>query len=168
MKKRIFATLALLIIPLLAGLLLTYEIVKIDFVSFMEVQPSHRPMEAPLPLPENSVPVQGEVLVQGSEFSEKPVPADDVSLQRGRLLYEINCALCHGADGQGDGPVAKYLTGLENPPSDLTGEGVHNMDDGGLFLVITNGVPGSMPALRENLTVRERWDIVNYVRALQE
>jgi len=28
-------------------------------------------------------------------------------------------------------------------------------------------VPDRMPALNENLTVRERWDVVNYIRTLK-
>jgi mono/diheme cytochrome c family protein len=34
-------------------------------------------------------------------------------------------------------------------------------------MVITNGMPGAMPALNENLTVRERWDVVNFIRTLK-
>jgi hypothetical protein len=34
-------------------------------------------------------------------------------------------------------------------------------------LTITNGVAGKLPALNENFTVRERWDLVNYVRGLE-
>jgi mono/diheme cytochrome c family protein len=35
-------------------------------------------------------------------------------------------------------------------------------------MVISGGVADKMPALNENLTVRERWDVVNYVRTLQK
>ncbi len=34
-------------------------------------------------------------------------------------------------------------------------------------MTITNGIPGYMPSLNENLTVRERWDVVNFVRTLK-
>lgn len=37
--------------------------------------------------------------------------------QLGRDHYEAKCAVCHGADGRGDGPVASMLT---QKPSDLT------------------------------------------------
>jgi hypothetical protein len=36
-----------------------------------------------------------------------------------------------------------------------------------MFLTISNGVDGRMPALNENLTVSERWDVVNFLRTLQ-
>ena len=37
--------------------------------------------------------------------------------QLGRDHYEAKCAVCHGADGKGNGPVANMLT---EKPSDLT------------------------------------------------
>ncbi len=55
----------------------------------------------------------------------------------------------------------------KNRPADLTSLAVQSLNDGGIFMVISNGVEGKMPALNENLTVRERWDVVNYVRTLK-
>ncbi len=147
---------------LVGGLLITYEVIQLDWISFMEVQPSYRPMEAPRPLPADSIPVDGPILIEGLGSPENPVEADAVSLQRGQILYSLNCAICHGPNGKGDGPMAEHL---QTPPEDLTGPAVTGSSDGTLFLVITNGVPGNMPALRENLTVRERWDIVNYLKS---
>ncbi|MBI4236743.1 MAG: CopD family protein [Chloroflexi bacterium] len=46
-----------------------------------------------------------------------PVAPDMQSLQVGRLLYEGQCTVCHGAAGHGDGPQA---AGLTPPPLDLT------------------------------------------------
>jgi mono/diheme cytochrome c family protein len=36
---------------------------------------------------------------------------------KGELLYSTYCGSCHGEDGRGNGPVAKYLIGK---PTDLT------------------------------------------------
>jgi hypothetical protein len=36
-----------------------------------------------------------------------------------------------------------------------------------MFLTITNGITGKMPALNENLLVSERWDVVNFLRTLK-
>ncbi len=147
---------------LAGGLLITYEIIQLDWLSFMEVQPAYRPMEAPLPVPADSIPVDGPVFIEGLGSPDNPVEADETSLQRGQILYALNCAVCHGPGGKGDGPMAEHL---QTPPEDLTGPAVTDSSDGTLFLVITNGVPGSMPALRENLTPRERWDLVNYLKS---
>jgi hypothetical protein len=36
-----------------------------------------------------------------------------------------------------------------------------------LFLTLTNGVTDRMPSMIENLIVRDRWDVVNYIRTLK-
>jgi mono/diheme cytochrome c family protein len=157
-------SLGILAIPFLVGMLFTYEVINIDWISFMEVQPSFRPMEMPLPVPEDSVPIEGAAYVSGIGSPDNPLPADEASLQRGRVLFDINCRLCHGLEGRGDGSVAAYLKTV--PPRDLTDESVKNLNDGDIFLTITNGKP-FMPPLGENLFVHHRWDVVNYVRQLQ-
>lgn len=165
MIKRLILILVVLALPLLGGLLLTYDIIKIDWISFMEIQPSFRAQEDPLPLPARSVPLQGVAYIAELGAPVNPVPADESSLKRGKESYDVACALCHGADGKGQGPFAGFLQNkpanlLEGPP--LTGS------DGAIFLTITNGVEGKMPSLIENLpTAGARWDVVNYVRSLQ-
>lgn len=170
LAKRITITLAILAAPLVFGLLITYQVIHIDWISFMEVQPSFRPMEKPLPVPANSVPIEGAAYVPLAGNPQNPIASDQVSLTRGEPLYEVNCSLCHGEEGRGDGPVAEEL--VRKPP-DLAGRNVTELSDGEIFIVITNGVnlgigfSGGMPPLRENLEIVDRWDIVNYVRSLQ-
>jgi len=161
-KKLLFAGgIAAVVIFLLV--LLAFDVLHFDFVSFMEIQPSYLPMEKPLPVPPNSIPVEGAAYIPGMGVPTNPVSADDVSIARGKELYQINCMLCHGPQGQGDGPVASFL---KNKPANLTSDAVQTKTDGALFMTITNGVTGAMPALNENLLVRERWDVVNYLRTL--
>ena len=95
---------------------------------------------------------------------ENPVPADDVSLQRGHTLFTINCIMCHGETGEGNGPIAALIA---NKPANLTSIITQSKVDGALFMTITNGVEGRMPPMVENLTVRDRWDLVNYIRTLK-
>jgi mono/diheme cytochrome c family protein len=97
---------------------------------------------------------------------ENPVPADETSISRGQELFALNCAMCHGPKGRGDGIVGAALV---NHPADMAGESVLSMSDGDIFMTISNGVRDKppawrMPPLNENLTVRERWDVVNFVR----
>lgn len=159
----------LLVLALIGGILLgglmifTYDVVKIEWISFMEIQPSYKPMEKPLPVAAGSIPIEGAAYVTGMGAPVNPVPSDSVSVERGRLLFEINCAQCHGAGGQGNGPIAGLIT---NPPANLTLSATQSKSDGTLFLTITNGVAGRMPAMNENLTVRDRWDLVNFIRTL--
>ena len=35
-----------------------------------------------------------------------PIPADQASVNRGRIQFQINCAVCHGPAGAGNGVVA--------------------------------------------------------------
>ena len=144
-------------------LLFTYDIIKIEWPSFMEIQPSYRPMEDPLPVPARSIPVEGAIHIPGMPPPENPVEADEASVRRGAELFAIHCQMCHGQTAEGNGPVAAFLA---NKPANLTTPVVQAKSDGSIFLTITNGVEGKMPPLNENLTVPERWDLVNYMRTL--
>lgn len=90
-----------------------------------------------------------------------PVAPDSASLDRGRKHYQINCAVCHGLDGNGRGPVTAY--GM--PAIAITGAQTQGYPDGYLFGIIRNG-RGLMPTYNR-IEEMERWDVVNYVRGLQ-
>jgi mono/diheme cytochrome c family protein len=164
MIKRIL--IIVLVVGALLGVLMlfTYNVIKIDRISFMEIQPSFRPMEDPLPVPKRSIPIEGAAYIPGMGAPVNPIEADQVSIERGALLFGVNCAICHGPGGQGNGNIAPFLA--KKKPADLTSDDVQTRSDGAIFLIMSNGVPGNMPALNENLTVRERWDVVNFIRTL--
>jgi mono/diheme cytochrome c family protein len=161
--RQLFWVFSVLGVLLAVVLLFTYDIVKIDWISFMEIQPSYRQMENPLPVPERSIPIEGPVAIPGMPAPENPVPADEASVARGAELFRLNCQMCHGQTAEGNGPVAPFLA---NKPANLTSPVVQSKSDGSIFLTITNGVEGKMPPLNENLLVHERWDVVNYMRTL--
>jgi mono/diheme cytochrome c family protein len=149
---------------LLAVLLLfTYDIIKIEWISFMEIQPSHRQMEDPLPVPARSIPIEGPVSIPGMLPPENPIEANEASIARGSELFEIHCKMCHGQTAEGNGPIAPFLA---NKPANLTSPIVQSKSDGSIFLTITNGVEGKMPPMNENLLVPDRWDLVNFIRTL--
>ncbi len=166
--KVIFKRLGVLFVALLVLLgimmLFTYDVIKLQWVSFMALSPAMQPMENPLPVPAQSIPVEGPAYIPNMGAPTNPVPADETSIARGRELFMINCQMCHGAEGKGDGTIGALIV---NKPADLTSPIIRALSDGSIFLTITNGVEGRMPALNENFTVRERWDLVNYVRTLQ-
>ncbi len=146
-------------------MIFSYDVIKIDWPSFMEIQPSFRPMENPLPPPENSIPIQGAISIPGMGAPENPTISDNDSIARGRELFQINCQMCHGATAEGNGPIAPFLVNFK--PANLTSDVVQSKSDGSIFLTISNGLDGRMPALNENLTVSERWDVVNFIRTLK-
>jgi len=168
MIQRGLVLVGLVLVGLAVALIFAYDIVKVEWISFMEIQESYRPMEHPLPPPPNSVPVEGAAYLPGLPAPENPVPADETSISRGRELFALNCAMCHGAEGRGNGIVGAALV---YHPADLAGERALSMSDGEIFLTISNGIRDKppawrMPPLNENLTVRERWDLVNFIREI--
>jgi S-disulfanyl-L-cysteine oxidoreductase SoxD len=160
--KRGLLIVGLLLTPFVVGLLFTFEVIKIPFPTDMADQASFGYQEGPRRLPpEGAVPVQG-LAVIAEDFPVNPVPADEVSLQRGGILYGIHCQLCHGEQGHGDGHLAHRF---DRTPQNLTAPSISAEFDGAVYLTITQGF-GQMPSLAENLSPRERWDVVNYVRTL--
>jgi mono/diheme cytochrome c family protein len=160
--RRGLVIIGVVLAPFIIGLLFTYEIIKIPFRTNMAEQPSAGYQEAPRKLPpEGAAPVQG-LSVIPEEFPVNPVPGDEISLQRGAILYGIHCQLCHGPEGHGDGPLGSYF---DRTPQNLTAAQITSEFDGSVYLTIVQGF-GQMPSLSENLTVRERWDVINYVRTL--
>jgi mono/diheme cytochrome c family protein len=159
-------TVVFLVVGVLFGILMFFsmDIIKIEWVTFMEIQPSFDAQEAPLPVPARSIPVEGPASIPNMGAPVNPVVADEVSLSRGRTLFTLNCVMCHGMNGEGNGQVAALLA---NKPANLTGIITQSKSDGALFMTITNGVDGRMPPMVENLTVRDRWDVVNYIRTLK-
>lgn len=155
----------LVLVPFIVGPLLTYEIIKIDIPTDMADQPSVDYQEGPRLLPpDKSVPVTGKSIVLDT-LPVNPVQADEVSLQRGEILYSIYCSLCHGDGGQGDGPLAAYYE--ERPLRPLTAATITSQFDGQLFLTISEGY-SRMPPQSEALSPRDRWDVINYMRKLEE
>jgi mono/diheme cytochrome c family protein len=92
---------------------------------------------------------------------KNPTPASDSSLANGRKYFQINCAVCHGERAMGDGTATKF--GM--PGINLTTDMTKARTDGYIFGMIRNG-RGLMPPYNR-IEEMDRWDVVNYVRALQ-
>ncbi len=168
MIKRIVITLVVLAVPLLSVLLFTYEVINIEFTSFMEDQISVRNQEGPvIPFVEEAIPFDGVAYVPGGRPPQNPYPGDPASIARGKEYYAINCAVCHGEAGPNASTVGPVGTYFDPPPPLLTTELIRQRDDATLFLRMTEGF-GRMPRMVENLTENERWDVVNYLRSLAQ
>lgn len=161
--RQLFWVFTVLGVLLAVILFFTFDIIKIEWISFMEIQPSYREMENPLPVPARSIPIEGPVAIPGMLPPANPIEADETSIGRGAELYDIHCKMCHGQTFEGNGPIAPFLA---NRPANLTTPIVQSKSDGSIFLTITNGVEGKMPPLNENLLVHDRWDLVNFIRTL--
>jgi mono/diheme cytochrome c family protein len=145
-------------------LLISYDVLKLPFPTNMANQESTAYLQGPrLAAPAQSIPIQGPVLIDSQPASE-PVPTSADSIQRGQILFDLTCAVCHGQKGDGHSLMSSYFSPR---PADLTGEEEQNLSDQDIFLVITQG-RGVMPSLSENLSAQERWDVINYLRTLQQ
>lgn len=124
--------------------------------------------------PQYSVPITGSVMpafavsytpgiaqLDSMSGLVNPVAPDERSLENGRRHYQINCAVCHGTDGAGRGPVTLY--GL--PVPSLTTPLAEGYSDGYLWGIIRNG-RGLMSSYNR-IEEMDRWDVVNYMRGLQ-
>ena len=96
-----------------------------------------------------------------SAFARNPFPKSAQSANRGRVLFQKYCMVCHGPEGHGDG-VAQ----LSERPDDLAEIARPPVfPDGVVVYRISNGVD-LMPAWKDSLSPNEIWDLVNYIRAI--
>lgn len=96
-----------------------------------------------------------------------PFANDPDQIAAGELLYEANCAACHGITGEGDGPASD---GLNPPPGNLALKHP-NMGDPYMFWRISEGglmepFGSIMPGWRGLLDENEIWQIISYIRTM--
>ena len=92
-----------------------------------------------------------------------PFPVTREVLERGRERFNIYCAPCHSRTGDGNGVIVQR--GYRRPPSYHI-DRLRRSPLGHFFDVITNGF-GAMPDYASQVSVRDRWNIIAYIRALQ-
>ncbi|MFT7622501.1 MAG: mono/diheme cytochrome c family protein [Myxococcota bacterium] len=109
--------------------------------------------------------VDGQPAVELPKTDDKgrAITLDTAFLNEGKERYGIFCTPCHDGAGTGDGIVVQR--GFMKPPS-IHEERIRGIAVGGFYDIVTNGVR-NMPAYGEKLSIRERWAVAAYVRALQ-
>ena len=95
---------------------------------------------------------------------KNPVAMGEASTKAGQALYTKNCASCHGKAGLGDGVKARSLKDF---PGDFSKAEFQNQTDGDHFYKTKTG-RGEMPKYEGKLSDDDIWNIVNYMRTLQE
>lgn len=103
---------------------------------------------------------------------EPPMTVETLAL--GKMVYEkMQCALCHGETGAGDGPqvpVLKDSFGFPARPRDFNTERFRGGSGGrDLYLRIRIGLAGTpmVPYGDDVMTPEERWALVHYIRSLR-
>ncbi|MEK7879861.1 MAG: cytochrome c [candidate division NC10 bacterium] len=119
-------------------------------------------------MPAGTVPRTGGELALPREEREaaakrpNPVKTTPQSVAAGKDLYLIYCAVCHGPDGKGGGPVApKFI-----PPPDLSHASIQKGRSDGYLQHVIGAGGAVMPAYGEALSPQERWHLVNFLRSL--
>ena len=104
-----------------------------------------------------------------------PFPIGRKELDRGQERFNIYCAICHDRAGTGRGMIVQR--GFTQPPSyhtDLSRglqlrsvrQKLRDAPVGYYFELITRGF-GAMPDYAEQVSAKDRWHIIAYIRALQ-
>ncbi len=146
----------------------------------MHVQPKYEPLDpssffadgrsARQPVP--GTVARGELRINEAMYAGKvngvpvdkfPFPISRKDLERGRERFNIYCTPCHDYTGSGHGMIVQR--GFPPPPSyDI--DRLRNAPVGHFFDVMTNGY-GSMYSYASRVSVKDRWRIAAYIRALQ-
>lgn len=107
-----------------------------------------------------------EGLPAGYAGKTNPLKMTPALLGEGRKLFAANCAVCHGADGRGNGPMAKSLN---PPPADLSQTlSMPIAQDDFLYWTIAEGgapVGSVMPAFKRTLKPDQIWPVVSALRS---
>jgi mono/diheme cytochrome c family protein len=141
----------------------------------MAVQPRYQPLSASDYFADGQTarqPVDGTLAQGRAELDPLYVAKDDTTfplpltadlVARGQQRYNIFCTPCHGLTGDGDG----YITtrGFRRPPT-FHSDRLRAAPVGNYFDVITNGF-GAMYDYSAQISPRDRWAIIAYIRALQ-
>lgn len=124
----------------------------------------HMTLQQPVPgtiargyYPVHYGPGEQEAIRAGRELKNPYTPTAR-TLEEGKALFETYCAVCHGAQGRGDGPIAGKIP----PPPSYVSDRVLQFPEGRIFHVITRG-SGKMPSYAAQLSADERWKVVTYV-----
>ena len=129
-------------------------------------------------LQEISVPVNGSVPYYYAdteddrkraiaEITKNPYPITKKGLAKGKELYNVFCAICHGEKGMGNGylyesPVAKYPAA----PANLVSDDLIGSSEGRYYHAFMYG-KNVMGAYKDKVSYEERWQVIHYIRALQ-
>jgi mono/diheme cytochrome c family protein len=127
------------------------------------------PPEGTVPIGWGDVAMPSMMSLPEQEALQNPRKSSLVSLKNGEALFNVNCAVCHGPTGAGDGPIAAPngpIAGVLpiGPGSPLGFNLAAALSDGHIYTTISIG-RGRMPNYKR-ISPDGRWDIVNYLRDL--
>ncbi|RDI52200.1 c-type cytochrome [Flavobacterium glaciei] len=116
-------------------------------------------------LDRGTVPYEYENSTAGYELAKanlkSPLETMDKDLEKGKELFEIYCATCHGNSGNGKGKLVEREKFLGVPSyKDRV------ITEGSIFHIVTYGI-NSMGSHANQLSAQERWIVADYVLKLK-
>lgn len=101
------------------------------------------------------------------EITDNPFPITEGGLAKGKELYNIYCAICHGEKGDGNGFLVREDGGVypAQPTSFLLDEWV-STSNGQYYHAIMHG-RNVMGPYNDKLSYEERWQVIHHIRSLQ-
>lgn len=101
-----------------------------------------------------------------AEISKNPFPITKASLENGKLLYNIQCAICHGEKADGAGYLVRDDGGkYPVQPANLLSDEFVAASNGRYYHTLIYG-RNLMGGYSDKLSYEERWNVIQYIRSL--
>lgn len=144
---------------------------SVAYEAYQESDAFENGVEAQLPvdgtIPRGYTPFDIANSTEGYELAKttlkSTLDSSKVDLAKGKALYDIYCAICHGNKGNGQGKLVKREKILGIPSYDDAGRAI---TEGSVYHTIYYG-KNSMGSYANQLNYEERWQVVSYVMKLK-
>lgn len=128
--------------------------------------------EAKLPvdgtIPRGWMPYEYENTPEDRELAKanlkNPLPYTEKNLTKGKELYTLYCAVCHGDKGDGKGKLVEREKILGVPSYDDPGRAI---SEGSIYHAMYYGL-NNMGSYAVQTSIKERWQIDHYVMSLKD
>lgn len=118
-------------------------------------------------IPRGYIPFDIENSTEGYDLAKatlhSPLDSTQVDLERGKVLYDIYCGICHGNKGNGQGKLVQREKILGIPSYDDAGRAIN---EGSIYHTIYYG-KNAMGSYANQLNEEERWQVVSFVLKLK-
>lgn len=120
------------------------------------------PFNIPFDISVSTIDSNPSLVSQLAQVKNPLEPMIGRDLEEAGRLFNINCAVCHGAKAEANGPLAPKVGGVKSIVATSPG-----YSDGRLFYIMTYG-QANMGSYASQLNSEQRWRIVQYIRTLEQ